>query len=77
MGRYTTAQLATSRRRDGLRLFCERLRDDVSLDLRLDVELLGARFSSSSAYIRVISDASISRITLTKSGGPNQLKSCG
>jgi hypothetical protein len=36
------AHLTTSRRRDDLRVFCERLRDDVDLDLRLDAELLEA-----------------------------------
>jgi hypothetical protein len=35
----STAHLVTSRRRDGLRLFFESLRDNISLDLRLDVEL--------------------------------------
>jgi hypothetical protein len=28
-----TAHLATSRRRDGVRVFCERFRDSISLDL--------------------------------------------
>ncbi len=36
----STAHLATSRRRDGLRDFRESFRNDVGLDLHLDIELL-------------------------------------